>query len=88
MATPKNKTKKIDSKDLAQLKEFFAGLDELKSKIGDTEIQKAMLLSEYRSVSNQLGEIKKGLEFKYGKVSIDMSTGEIKEIKDEPNSEN
>ena len=48
MATPKNKTKKIDSKDLAQLKEFFAGLDELKSKIGDTEIKKEMLLSEYR----------------------------------------
>ena len=81
---PTKKTvKKLDTKDFDQLKEIFSYLDQLKSKIGDTEVQKALLLNEYREVSGQLGETKKGLEFKYGKVSIDMKTGEIKEVKED-----
>lgn len=77
--------KKLEEKELNQLTECISKINSLQIQIGGIEAQKHELLHTISSASNDLAELQKELEKKYGKVSIDISTGEIKE--DEPNQE-
>jgi len=82
---PKAKVRKLDDQDLAQLREILGQMDKIKSYIGDLEVQKAAGLEQFKQISTNFGEIQKALEFKYGKVSINIETGVIEDVKEEAN---
>jgi hypothetical protein len=81
----KAKVQTIDKQDLEQLRQALGALNQIKGQIGGLEIQKADALSSYMLANQQFSEMQKALEFKYGKVSIDIKTGTYEEIKEDEN---
>lgn len=75
--------KQIEEKELSQIKETTNKLNEINSNIISLELQKHNLLHIHASISNEFSEIKKKLEEKYGKVLINIETGEYKEEEEE-----
>ena len=55
---------------------------QLVENIGGLETQKHSLLHKIAEVNQEVEKLKVELEKEYGKVSIDLETGEIKEIED------
>jgi predicted nucleic acid-binding Zn-ribbon protein len=53
------------------------------TNIGSLEAQKHSLLHELSEVAKQSEEIKNKLEETYGKIQIDLTTGEYTEIEEE-----
>ena len=56
-------------------------------KIGDVEVQKHQLLHGFAEAQNGLEVFQKELKEVYGNVTIDINSGDIKEVEDEPNTE-
>ena len=71
---------KITEKQLKQIKEQQEALRQLVENIGGLETQKHSLLHKIAEVNQEVEKLKIKLEKEYGKVSIDLETGEIKEI--------
>ena len=74
---------KIKKEELKQVIAVKNKLDSVVAEIGVLETQKHALLHKVAEVNEQLAEEKKKLEDSYGKVSIDLETGEYKKIKEE-----
>jgi hypothetical protein len=80
---------KITEHQLKKLTTQQSKLAEAISQIGFIESQKHMLLHEVALVNKEVEELKVELEQEYGKISIDLSTGEYTIVEeDEPNTEN
>lgn len=77
--------KQIEENELLKIKEITNKLNEINSNIVSLELQKHNLLHVHASISNEFSEIKKELENKYGKVLINIETGEYKEEEEEEN---
>lgn len=76
--------KAITEQELEELKRVHSEFNSLKGKIADAEIEikklnifKEDLFSKIESVSNDFKEQEKKLLDTYGKVSINLQTGEI-----------
>lgn len=74
---------KIKKEELQQVVAVKNKLDSVVAEIGVLETQKHALLHKVAEVNEKLAEEKKKLEDSYGKISIDLETGEYKEIKEE-----
>ena len=74
---------KIKKEELQQIVAVKNKLDSVVAEIGVLETQKHALLHKVAEVNEKLAEEKKKLEDSYGKISIDLETGEYKEIKEE-----
>ena len=74
---------KIKKEELEQVVAVKNKLDSVVAEIGVLETQKHALLHKVAEVNEKLAEEKKNLEESYGKISIDLETGEYKEIKEE-----
>ena len=69
-----NKTsKKLTSDELNKFKNFIAKRQQLLSDLGSIELQLDTLSKQKESIFNGIQK----LTTKYGKVSVDMNTGEI-----------
>jgi len=71
---------KIKKKELEAVTSIKKELDTIVSEIGIVETQKHALLHKVAKVNESLAEEKKVLEEAYGKISIDLETGEYTEI--------
>jgi|TARA_B100001093_G_C26749283_1_gene980360 hypothetical protein len=80
-----NKTsKKLTSDELNKFKNFIAKRQQLLSDLGSIELQLDTLSKQKESIFNGIqklsvleSEFTQELTTKYGKVSVDMNTGEI-----------
>ena len=84
---------KVDEKDLLELRKLNQSFNECRFKISDIEFsikdltnQKNDVFSEMNNLSSMFRELEKTLLDKYGKVSINVDTGEIKEIEQKENN--
>tara|TARA_A100000172_G_C2942007_1_gene75983 strand:- start:136 stop:369 length:234 start_codon:yes stop_codon:yes gene_type:complete len=74
---------KIKQEELEAVTSIKKELDALVSEIGVVETQKHALLHKVAEVNESLAKEKKVLEEAYGKISIDLETGEYTEITEE-----
>ncbi len=74
---------KIKQEELEAITSIKKELDTLVSEIGIVETQKHALLHKVAEVNESLAKEKKVLEEAYGKISIDLETGEYTEITEE-----
>ncbi len=74
---------KITKEELEVVTSIKKELDGVVSEIGILETQKHALLHKVAEVNESLAKEKKSLEEAYGKISIDLETGEYTEITEE-----
>ena len=74
---------KIKQEELEAVTSIKKELDSVVSKIGVLETQKHALLHKVAEVNEKLAKEKNKLEEAYGKISIDLETGEYNEITEE-----
>jgi len=74
---------KIKQEELEAVTSIKKDLDKVISEIGILETQKHALLHKVAEVNESLAKEKKVLEEAYGKISIDLETGEYTEITEE-----
>ena len=74
---------KIKKQELEAVTSIKKELDNIVSEIGVAETQKHALLHKVAEVNESLVKEKKSLEETYGKISIDLETGEYTEITEE-----
>ena len=74
---------KITQEELEKVTSIKEELDNLVSEIGIIETQKHAILHRVAEVNETLSKEKKVLEETYGKISIDLKTGEYTEITEE-----
>ncbi len=74
---------KIKKEELEKVVSVKKELDKVISEIGVLETQKHALLHKVAEVNESLAKEKKTLEEAYGKISIDLETGEYTEITEE-----
>ena len=84
------KTKKIKNviseEQLEKINSKQTLLNEIIHRIGFIETEKHSLLHRVAEVNKEVEEIKLELEQEYGKVSIDLKTGEYKPLEEENNA--
>lgn len=74
---------KIKKEELEAVTSIKKELDKVISEIGILETQKHALLHKVAEVNEKLSKEKEKLEKSYGKISIDLETGEYTEITEE-----
>lgn len=74
---------KIKKQELEKVVEIKNKLDSVVSEIGVLETQKHALLHKVAEINEKLSDEKNKLEDSYGKISIDLKTGEYTEITEE-----
>ncbi len=72
-------SKKLTEEELKELQEAVNAMNNLQLQIGGVEAQKHELLHSMETAKSTLAEVQKKLEDVYGQVSVDISTGDIKE---------
>jgi len=77
------KAKKITKVELEKVSTQNKQLEDTVIEIGILESKKHALLHKVAETNTVLEQQKKELEEKYGKISIDLKTGEYTEIKEE-----
>lgn len=74
---------KIKEEELQELRQSVDTLNSIQMQIGGLEAQKHELLHAVAEANQKFSEIQKSLEENYGKVSVNIQTGEITKT-DEP----
>ena len=80
-------SKAVSEEQLIKLQELVKNLQQYQLKIGDVEVQKHQLLHGFAEAQNGLEVFQKELKEEYGNVTIAINSGNIKEVEDEPNTE-
>ena len=76
--------KKITEEELKSVQEKVGKINNVQMQVGGLEAQKHIALHQITNLQDELQALQKTLEDKYGKVSVNLQTGEITEIpKDE-----
>ena len=73
---------KLTEEELKSLQESVGKLNEFKIALADATTQKHLLQLEVIKHSETLSGIQRGLESKYGNISIDIQTGEYELLKE------
>lgn len=74
---------KITEQQLSDLNEKYNKVNQLKLYIGDIEGQKHVLLHNLVGANEELQQAKQDLEKEYGKINIDLNTGEYEPLTEE-----
>ena len=80
--------KKITEEQLSKLQGFVNALNQAQAQLGQIEIQKHQLLHQITGAQEDFSTFQKELEDEYGKVSINVEDGTLKEIKDDTDESN
>lgn len=72
-----SKSEKITEEQLKEIQKIVSTTNQIKLEIGNVEARKYMLLNELSSVNKMMGDVSAKLEEEYGKMDIDINTGEI-----------
>ena len=76
------KLNKLTEDELKSLQENVSKLNQVHIELGRLENQKHKILHQVNEIESLFDELQKQLEEKYGKVSIDISNGQLSEIKE------
>ena len=76
------KPTEINEDELKSLQENVSKLNQVHIELGRLENQKHKILHQVNEIEALFDELQKNLEDKYGKVSIDISNGQLSEIKE------
>ena len=74
---------KLTEEELKSLQESVGKLNEFKIALADATTQKHLLQLEVIKHNETLSGVQRGLESKYGNISIDIQTGEYELHKEE-----
>ena len=74
--------KKLTKKELESLQEKVTQLNNALNNLGRIEMQKQQMIIETANFDKQVKYITDEFEDKYGKVQVNIETGEMKEIED------
>jgi chaperonin cofactor prefoldin len=74
--------KKLSENELKSLQENISKLNQVHIELGRLENQKHKILHQVNEIESMFDELQKELEEKYGKVNINIETGEFEEIKE------
>ena len=74
---------KLTDEELKSLQESVGKLNEFKIALADATTQKHLLQLEVIKHSETLSGVQRGLESKYGNISVDIQTGEYELHKEE-----
>ena len=88
----KNKKKatptKLTKDELSNIQEKVNNINNLQMNVGGLELQKAIAIERVKEAQGALQVVQDSLEKKYGRVSVNINDGSLKEIKDEVNKKN
>lgn len=73
---------KLNEKELKSLQENVSKLNQVHIELGRLENQKHKILHQVNEIESMFDELQKELEEKYGKVNINIETGQFEEIKE------
>jgi predicted nuclease with TOPRIM domain len=73
---------KLSEKELKSLQENVSKLNQIHIELGRLENQKHKILHQVNEIESLFDQLQKELEEKYGKVNINIETGEFEEIKE------
>ena len=79
----KTKDLKITDEQLKGLQEIIGQINNAQLSVGQLETQKAGMMAAIGDLQMKLKGMQEGLEEEYGKVSINIQDGSIKELEDE-----
>jgi len=79
----KTKDLKITDEQLKGLQEIIGQINNAQLSVGQLETQKAGMMTAIGDLQVKLKGMQQGLEEEYGKVSINIQDGSIKELEDE-----
>ena len=82
-----NQENKISQEQLEELQGFVGKLNNAASQIGNLELQKHQLNHAAAEVQQDLNKLQAKLEEKYGKIKIDIQTGNYEPIEEEEGGE-
>ena len=84
--TPKVKDlrpEKLNEEQIKQVQQVISLSNKIKLELGNISVRQHTLLHEMDIVNKQISEINQSLEKEYGKIDVDITTGEIKYLDDE-----
>tara|TARA_Y100001963_G_scaffold61716_1_gene86183 strand:+ start:574 stop:837 length:264 start_codon:yes stop_codon:yes gene_type:complete len=84
----KTKDLKITKAELESVQTKVKSINTLQMQVGGLEIQKTVAIQRLNAVQNELSVVQQELEKKYGKVSVNLETGLIKEELNETDKKN
>ena len=75
--------KKIDNDELELVQGKVNSINQVQMQIGGLELQKVAAIEQLKTFQQELQVVQNDLEEKYGKVSVNIQDGTIKELEDE-----
>ena len=78
---------KIEEQELKKIQNYEQQMTSIKLELGSIQLNTHILKNTYTTIMQEYNNLRKELEEKYGKVSINVSDGSYEEIKeDEPSN--
>ena len=76
------KAKKITKEELEKVNELAGNANNLAMQLGSLDIQKSILIEQFKSNNLLIEKHKEELQEKYGDITIDLKDGSIKEVEE------
>ncbi len=76
------KAKKITKEELEKVNELAGNANNLARQLGSLDIQKRILIEQFKSNNLLIEKQKEELQEKYGDITIDLKDGSIKEVEE------
>ena len=76
------KAKKITKEELEKVNELAGNANNLAMQLGSLDIQKNILIEQFKSNNLLIEKQKEELQEKYGDITIDLKDGSIKEVEE------
>ena len=88
MTKKKQAATKLTAEELKNIQDKVTVINRLQMDIGGLEVQKINAVAKLKEGQQALQIVQEGLAKKYGKVSVNINDGSLKDIKDEVNKKN
>ena len=88
MTKKKQAATKLTAEELKNIQDKVTVINRLQMDIGGLEVQKINAVAKLKEGQQALQIVQEGLEKKYGKVSVNINDGSLKDIIDEVNKKN
>jgi len=82
------KATKVTKDELKSIQDKVNKINSIQMQIGGMEVQKLQAIDHIKSLQTELNVIQTSLESKYGKVSVNITDGSLKQIPSENGSLN
>tara|TARA_B100000959_G_C14869441_1_gene577718 strand:+ start:596 stop:862 length:267 start_codon:yes stop_codon:yes gene_type:complete len=88
MAKKKAAATKVTADELKNIQEKVTVINRQQMDIGGLEMQKQISIERLKEAQGALTVVQQDLEKKYGKVSVNLNDGSLKNVKDAADSKN